>query len=270
MAEDFGETIRTRRLESDGFLRRFTISYKVNHPLGDNFLLSKEGTRDKKYGYYKSGFVQTGTIPYYDIVNIIYEDLKGDGPHKKYLYRGSTVSIPIERKKDTDGGTQAWFPLWNYHVVEKQADKDSVVVANWIAADKLEDTAAETYGRWMRSNQAIPTGGTGDNKIVIVPGLEAIKPGVQAFLVPSVDVTEIIYTRNKQAPDTLTNYLDAKGKRVAPGNVFGLSAAAPDTGWSTWLCKGAQAKRINDWYEVVRTFTHMPYGWDPDLYPAGS
>lgn len=263
MAGDFNEIEHQRRIDTDGFLRRFTINYWVNHPLGDNFLLTKEGVRDTKYGYFKSGFVQTGAKKGYDQVTILFEDLKGDGPHKRYLYHGSTVSLPIERKSGTDGGTEAWKPIWNYNVVEKQADKASVTVATWTAATKLSSTNGETYGRWMRANQALPTGGTGDQKTVVVS--EATEEGIQSFLVDSVDITEIIYTRNTTAPDTLSDYLEANGKRVVPGNTFGLGSDV-----TKWLVVDARSKRINDWYEVVRVFRFMPYGWNIKVYGTPS
>ncbi len=266
MASDFQEIENQRRIETDGFLRRLHINYLVNHPLGDNFLLSKEGVRDSQYGFFKSGFAQTGVKKGYDIVSIVFEDLKGDGPHKKYLYHGSTVSLPIERKpKVGDGnppqGSPKWVPHWNYHVVETKEFKDYVVFATWDEATSLEATNAETYGRWQRSNQAFITSGKGDQKIVIPNGLTASKPGVQSFLVDSTDITEIIYTRNTTEPDTLSTYLAANGKRVVPSNTFGLNSSV-----DKWLVVDARSKRINDWFEVVRVFRFMPYDWDKDLY----
>lgn len=254
MSEENQAIIHRRSAVQEDFLRTITVVYMTARLRGDNFLLEKADERDKNYGYYSSGSVQTG--PGYDVVTIRYQDLVGNLPVKRYLYRASSTQRPIELHS-------SWKPIWNYNVIgDATLSPDDASLLSFHNATKLSDVNSIEEAQFIRSNQAIPTsktivgqdsgGRTGD-----------AEKKAQSYLYPSPEVTELVYTRDEATLDT---YATLVGKRRAPGKTFGLSNAT-----NLWLVTSAQAKRVNDWYEIVIVYRFFDSGdgtngWDTDIY----
>lgn len=274
MAGEFSESRIGINIQEDEFIRRTTVTWQTAKGRSDGFVATKKGERDPKFGFFKSSDIKfgpgAGSVGY-DMVTIVYEDLIAkELPVIRGIYNGSTVPLPLERHPD-------YRCIWNHHVVQDAAaDPDpTLILSEWEALKDLADKGAtadtDWPGSWVKSNQAlsrkeeIVNNGTGK--------FNAIKPGVQSFVNPASEVTQIVYTRDTS---DINAAVDANGKLVLPETAFrfGLTPGddregSPIPQSEAWLVTSTNVRRINDWYEITQQFKFAKYGWDTDIYESG-
>lgn len=175
----------------------------------------------------------------------------GSGPTESTLSM-RTIELPLEKKS-------GYRTRWNHAFAVLEGVTEGSGIWNDATSTALTDEQQKKW-RWLRDERDVYSMEkiNGKSFHILFP---KDKPGVEGFLFPVAEITEIGRARNVRDTWWVAKSI---GKIKTPTRgTFGITGG-------NWLCMGGQVVKEGNRWVATCVYQHSPDGWDAELYASAT